>query len=278
MVSRATTFATSVFIAATAAAAPPSVDHSQTTPDFCQTDPAGEFPRGGRDFCGPTSASNAIVHLARSGFPALLPADSPADAKQAQIRLIHRLASAEFMNVTGEGTGPIPLMAAVRKYAEQAGYQADLRYQGWRGGTSPRYPRVAEVPTAEWIVEQLARPDTAVLLNVGWYNYDAATRTYLRRPGHWVTVVGYETNPSDPATLPTLLMHDPAPRSGERTQRVKLVRLTGGHLRPTGDPAKVRPRPADGFLSLQGEMVLKDGIDAAVVDVAVAVNLRPGKS
>ena len=44
---------------ATTAAEPAT--KSESTPDFCQTEKAGNFHNGGREFCGPVAMSNSLI-------------------------------------------------------------------------------------------------------------------------------------------------------------------------------------------------------------------------
>jgi len=254
---------------------PLMLDVSAETPDFCQTDPSGKFAGNGADFCGPVSVSNAFMYLSKHGFPKLQP--DAASGYEAQIALINRLASPEFMDTFDrKGTSPPRLMAGVQKLVEGAGYKiVRLEQQGWKEATK-QYPRQAEVPSLAWMKEALAAPGGAVWLNVGWYKVDIATNDYVRFGGHWVTLVGYGKDAAGNEDPLTVLIHDPAPRTGKTpvTQRVRLSELTTGTLQRSTSPTEVRRRPAKGFWELKDEMKLKAGADAAILDAVVVLEVK----
>ena len=252
-----------------------SVDLSSDIPDLCQTDPAGKFPDKGGDFCGPVSVSNSLMYLAKSSFPKLQP--TAASERESQFKIIHRLASKEFMDtVEKDGTSPPRLMTGVQKFIEEAGYKvARLEQQGWKESTK-QFPRKAEIPSVEWMKEGLAAKGGAVWLNVGWYKVNAATNEYQRLGGHWVTLVGYGRTRNGADDELMLLIHDPAPRTGMKplTQRVKLAPLNKGSLQRNVSQGEVRRRDAKGFYEMKGEMKLKSGADTAILDAAVVLEVE----
>jgi hypothetical protein len=246
---------------------PPGVytDKLRNTPDLCQTDKEANFPGGGGTFCAPVAVSNGLMALSARGFPKLRPAGST--AKQSQIRLVQTLARPEFMDAD-DGAGPLGVMRGLKKYVEQAGYRiVRLQHQGWRKGGRPA---VAETPELRWIKEGIADPSGAVFLNIGWYTYEPTSKEYRRTGGHWMTLAGYgvtKTGHKDPNTL---LIHDPAPRTGASgvTQYVRVEKLTAGTL--TGNDAPL-PRSAAGFYRMGEGMVVKKGRDAAILDAVVVL-------
>ncbi len=254
---------------------PASIDLSGDVPDLCQTDPDGRFPGNGRDLCGPVAVANSLMYLTNHGFPRLrTPA---ATDKEAQIALVHRLAAGGSMDtVERNGTSPPRLMAGVGAFVAQAGYQVvRLEQQGWRGGTK-QFPALCEIPCIDWIKEGLSTPGGAVWLNVGWYRAPAGTNEYRRFAGHWVTVVGYGKDQRGAADPLMLLIHDPAPRTGTtpHTQWVKLSVIDQGTLQRDLSPGRIHRREAKGFFEMKGEMKLKSGADAAILDVAVVLVIR----
>ena len=254
---------------------PKFIDRSKGVPDFCQTDPAGKFPKNGAVFCGPTAVANSLVYLGGQGFPRVLPAAT--NRPEAQILIIRELASSGFMDTVDKGgTSPPRLMAGVECYLRQSGYRiARLEQQGWKEA-SRRYPRQAEIPSLDWIEEGLSHPDGAVWLNVGWYKREAGSDIYARFGGHWITVVGYGQDQDGREDGLCLLIHDPAPRTGmtPRTQYVKLIPLSQGTLERKLSGNKIRRHEARGFFEMRGEMVLKRGTDAAILDAAVVLVLE----
>lgn len=250
------------------------VDRSRDIPDFCQTDPVGRFPGGGGNYCGPVAVANSLMFLARQGFPKLRPSETP--DPEAQVRVIHTLGSPEFMDTDAKhGTSPPRLMRGVKAFVEQAGYRIRrLEQQGWREG-SKQFPAKVQVPSLEWMKSGLASPGGAVWLNVGWYKIDAKTGGYHRFGGHWVTLVGYGRDRDGRENPLKLIIHDPAPRTGVKpaTQWISLSRLDRGTLHRKIPPDQERHRDAAGFYEMKGEMKLKSGADAAILDAAVVMQL-----
>jgi hypothetical protein len=248
---------------ASANSAPDSLDRSGGTPDFCQTDRDANLPGDGERFCGPTSASDSLMYLAAHDYPALRPAAS--DEKRAQIAIIQKLGSANYMDTSdNNGTRPEALAEGLEKFVEQAGYKASLRIErlGEGGPPSPR-----------WLEDALGQaPATAVFINVGWYTHDSST--YTRSGGHWVVMVGYGKDRSGNPDPNMILIHDPAPRAGQdkRTQYVKLVPLQGTLQRRRVDGRMVRTDAA-GYWQVSGDMFLHPHSDAAIIDAAVSLEL-----
>lgn len=73
-----------------------------------------------------------------------------------------------------------------------------------------------------------------------------------------------------------VLVHDPAPRTGMKplTQRVRLAVIDEGVLQRNVTSDKIRRRDARGFFEMKGEMKLKPGADAAILDTAVVLLIK----
>jgi len=256
-------------------ATPSFVDRSQCIPDFCQTNPEGRFPEQGAYFCGPVAVSNSLVALARNGFPKLRP--NASGDHEAQIKLIHQLASSGYINTVGKhGTNPPRLMLGVKRFIEECGYQIErLEQQGWMASTS-EFPALRKAPSLEWIRQTFQSERSAVWLNVGWYTVDRETGTYRRFAGHWVTLVGYGKDQNGQEDSATIMIHDPSPRTGTTpvTQHIKLVPLKTGILERNLSPTHQVRQKAEGFFEMKGEMRLKTGADAAILDAAVVLVIR----
>jgi hypothetical protein len=265
------------FLAADKATTRPALDRSAQTPDFCQVDPAAGLPRDGGSFCGPVSASNAMMYLAHTGYPKLKP-DAP-DEKAAQIALIHTIASPHFMN-TDEyaGTGPTGVMTGIKKYVEAAGYSIDrIEYQG--ADHIKAFKRAGPIPTADFLREGLSVPHSVVLLNIAWKKLDPDKQTYSRIGGHWITLVGFEKIADGKDDPSVFLIHDPSPMSGMTftTEHVTLEPIHGTFL-TTGSGGTETHASADGYFELKGEIKLKANSTTAVVNRAVLVVLKPPAS
>ncbi|MEL6440597.1 MAG: C39 family peptidase [Cyanobacteria bacterium J06621_8] len=219
-------------------------------PDFTQTDIKGIQNGNGQQFCAPVAVSNSIMWLA--------------NLKYGQAELIQKLASPNYMNTSLQnGTGTTGLLIGTDKIARELfGSYKRLEYQGWRKH-SQRFSSKIKTPQLEWIKDGISR-NSAVWLNIGWYEYDSFQDEYIRTGGHWVTVVGYSQD--------TLILHDPSPRAGKAfsNEYVQVDKLTSGIL--TGQKAGL-PILAKGFYSLGNGMHLKSNADYAIIDGAVLFEL-----
>jgi hypothetical protein len=226
--------------------AQPAVHRAKASavPDFLQTDREAGFAKSGSQFCAPTAVSNSLMWLAENGYEDLRPSGS---AKKAQIAMIRKLSGPEFMKTSPSiGTDVAEVLAGVEAYVDEAGYTiSELAYAGWR--PAPEEKVASEYPDLSDIKTAIAGDQSAVWLNVGWYAYDEESGEYVRKGGHWVTVVGYDHD--------DLLIHDPSPSAGAsfRTQRITLDELTEGML--TGNQRNL-PRSAEGYYEVSGEMAV----------------------
>lgn len=256
-------FAASISIAESAGEIPAvSADEIDRIPDLTQTDPAGNFARGGKSYCGPVAASNSLMRLFGEQIKA---------GGMDQYDLVHLLASKEFMATDPEkGTGPNALMRGVRKLAETygGGKPFRIRFQGWRAHRQEFSTGVAQ-PQLDWIKRALANGG-AVWLNVGWYRHAAGSETYERIGGHWVTAVGYGVGEDGTPDPNILIIHDPSPRTGTagqhefaKLERIKTGKLTGSSVSETRDAKEL-------FL-MGGGMHIKSTADCAILDGVAAL-------
>jgi hypothetical protein len=247
----------------TGAAAQPAVHRAKTrtTPDFLQTDPEAGFARRGSQFCAPTAVSNAFMWLADNGYDDLRPAGS---GKKAQIAMIRTLSGPDYMKTNPQiGTDVAQVLAGITTYVDEAGYSiAELSYAGWRPAPADRV--AGEYPDLDAIKAAVADDTSAAWLNVGWYTWDEDSGDYVRKGGHWVTVVGY--------TEEELLIHDPSPSAGSgfRTQAISLEEIAEGRL--TGNQRGL-PRAAEGYYEVGGEMAVPSGM-TCILDGAVVLTLE----
>lgn len=253
-----------------------TTDKSKHTPDFCQTDRAGRFYNGGRTFCGPVAASNAILCLAKSGYPQLI--DSTASEREAQIELIRTLGSSEYMATEkGDGTGPQRLIRGLTKYVNERGGEIDaIEHRGWVP-VSKKFNPTESRPTLEWLAEAVANPRGMACVNIGWYTHDEDANTYTRHGGHWMTVVGVDLDEDLTPENSTLLLHDPAPRSGKDkvTHEARLEQLSDGKL--VGNKRGL-PNVADGLYVIRDGIVAKKVVKGEtthpIIDGALVMVLR----
>ncbi|HYC93907.1 MAG TPA: hypothetical protein VEO54_32200 [Thermoanaerobaculia bacterium] len=230
------------------------------TPDFLQTDREAGLSNAGSQYCAPTAVSNSLMWLAANGYEDLRPEGT---AKRAQISMIRKLASLKYMKTSPSiGTDPAQLLQGIEAYVTDAGYAiAELSHEGWR--PVPEDYDAGEFPVLDDIRGAIADDQSAVWLNVGWYDYDDESGDYARTGGHWVTVVGYDGD--------DLLIHDPSPAAGSgfRTHRITLEELAEGQL--TGRQANL-PRSAEGYYEVGGEMAT--GGKTCILDGVVFLRLE----
>lgn len=215
-------------------------------PDFTQSrisEPAYAY---GAELCAPVAVSNSLSWMTKT--------------RSRQDELVKLLASSDYMNTDiRRGTRTRDLLYGVDAIAMDlfAGYKS-LAYQGWKKHPA-RFSTGIEIPDIDWITDGIG-DDSSVWLNVGWYSYDSTYGRYNRVGGHWVTLVGYDTD--------VLIIHDPAPRAGLSfaNEYVHISVIDDGALvdRNTG-----LYRPASGYLRLGSGMHIKSIADVAIIDGAV---------
>jgi hypothetical protein len=233
-------------------------------PDLVQSDPALAFPLNGGSYCGPVAASNALVGLARAGYPGLVPAAS--SEREGHLALAREIASPRFMGTSAvSGTGPSGVLVGLERWVARAGYRIRrLEYQGWRAHPV-KYATHVRFPDPAWIASAL-RAGGAALIHVGWYLPVRWDGGYHRRGGHWLAVVEVSADNRE------LVLVDPAPYGGEQQQeeRATVSLLDSGYLKE-GDVTL----SARGFFALGGGMKLKRAEDTAILDGAIALVLEP---
>jgi hypothetical protein len=144
-----------------------------------------------------------------------------------------------------------------------------LGYQGWDTSIS-RYDTGIKIPELQWLKAGLSG-NAAVWLKIGWYRQ--ASGEWRKFAGHWVTLVGHGVDERGRSAPDVLIVHDPAPRSGERlsSDYVKLLPLESGTLRSLSGRRTIS---SSGFFRLGGGMKIKDGADLGVLDGAVVLRLK----
>lgn len=242
-----------------------SMDKIDAVPDLPQRKPEA-VNAGGKNYCGPTAVSDALMWLGDNGYPDLLAGLSGLDHDAKQTSLAVTLASAIYMNTDpDDGTGIKELASGLEKYLTEHHVEGfRIAYQGWRTHRTEDDTGIT-IPTLPFLFLG-ALGKSAVWINLGWYKAGPEFCTYTRHNGHWVLVVGYYA--SDP-TAPTLHIHDPSGRSGDTptTERVKLALITDGRLQGSN---KGLPRPARDYMQAVGELKTPDGM-VGIVDGAIAL-------
>ncbi|MBX9688305.1 MAG: hypothetical protein K2X27_16470 [Candidatus Obscuribacterales bacterium] len=239
------------------------------TPDLMQSDPRAALPSAGSTSCGPVAASNALVYLAKKGYPKLLDREG-IDSKE-QAKLARRLALMMGVNAK-RGASPSSLLKALSRYIESRGYPIEfLKYQG-REQLSPEFSSRIQKPDLQQIKDSLTER-SAVLLLIGWYRYSAKKDEYLSFAQHWVTVVGAGKIEEAGKRAEYLLIHDPAPRSGKlkNSDLVKCELLEHGYF---SRYSMRRSSDVNGFYKLSEGLKIKKGADCGILDAAVIMRLK----
>lgn len=244
-------------------------------PDLTQTDHAN---------CAPTAVSNSLMWLAGRGYPTLSASDPGLSATDAagpggqaleldgnpetrQIRLARILASERYMSTQPKRGTPLPdMLAGLEAFLRDRGIAPkQLSYRGWR--IMPERFKSGPHPDRRWIEEGLSGA-RAVWIQVGFYDFDAATGDYHRLWGHTITLVA---KGKDEEGNVGWVAHDPAPYCGETRHHELILAspLRGGRL--NGDYVGL-PQPASGFYRLTGWPV-PDRADVAILDGATRLDL-----
>lgn len=184
-----------------------------------------EFTGGGKSFCAPTAASNALMWLSDRGYPALKP--TGADCSSAQKEMIKQLAG--LMGTFREGTSIASFKCGINTYLRNAGYAPKAWAFSGHGS-----PTGALTPPDLDLVKKLSLDSTVLWLGLGWYELDESSRTFKRRNGHWVTLVGYGKDQAGRADQPCFVIADPETPSGYRYVTLNLLqegRISNGSAR-----------------------------------------------
>jgi hypothetical protein len=243
------------------------IDKIGEIPDYLQVDLSyGGFPGGGTQYCGPVATSNPLMWLDDHGYDEIIA--NTADRNEDQHDLIESLGSSTYMDTsTDSGTSPYMLLLGLDNYLRDAGYSGySLLYQGWRN-VLPEYQTGVETVDLQWVKREV-EGNTAVILNVGWYLYDAGTDTYTRDGGHWVTLVGYNHDGTG-YHLDFLVLHDPSPLAGISfaDEFVRLEPIESGTVQ------NGTARSATGLYKLTDGMHMRPTIDYGILEGAVLLRM-----
>ncbi len=232
-------------------------------PDFPQVPPgSGRATGRASQFCGPAAVTNVLVWLDNNGFPDMVPGVANASV---EYKLMKYLGQDSFMKVGKTGSSPSNVMSGLYKYCRQRGYRPLIEWRGWRKGGPFK---TSGVPDLRWLFAGSIGTSN-VILNIGFYRYEAGTDTYSRISGHFVTMVGYE---GAYGANPKIIIHDPSLRSGRVTKHeyCRLVLIRSGTFAKW---KKYGVRSAAGWHVVDG-IALKKGADCAVLDGAFGLGMR----
>ncbi|MCL2689583.1 MAG: hypothetical protein FWE57_07035 [Chitinispirillia bacterium] len=240
----------------------PFLDLVNSIPDYYQRSTRfGGFPNDGSAYCGPVAASNALMWLYKGDYGKII--EKTGNAVKDQYELIKLLGSDKYFNTANDGTNPIELSLGLKKFFDNRGIKnVSIEYHGWRSMDS-QFKRGDDVPNLDLIKEQLRSHRAAVLLNYGWYKYDAQKNEYTRSGGHWVNLVGFghDGNKENPHAL---IINDPDMRV-QAANYIVTRRIESGTLK--GNLAGL-PREAAGFHRFKSSSKGVGIIDGAVIIIA----------
>jgi len=238
----------------------PFLDLINSIPDYYQRSTRfGGFPNEGSAYCGPVAASNALMWLYRNDYGKII--ENTGNTMKDQYELIKLLGSEKYFNTAKDGTNPNELCLGLKKFFDDAGIKnVKIEYHGWRlMDLKFKSGEGGQVPDINIIKERL-RSHSTVLLNYGWYKYDAPKDEYTRTGGHWVNLVGFghDGNRENPHAL---IINDPDMRV-QSANYIVTKRIESGYLK--GGLSGL-PREAAGFYKFKSSSKGVGIIDGAVV-------------
>ncbi|NNE24299.1 MAG: hypothetical protein HKN11_16995 [Rhizobiales bacterium] len=239
-------------------------------PDFTQTDPALGLPNGGRMYCAPVAAANALVWLSEDrGYSRLLPVRGLSTTEKVA-SVARTLGETEYMSTAPKGgTSHHNFLTGLERYIEQANYDARLRYRG-RWQMKERFVDSLTPPDVNWIREQFD-DGAAVWLAIGFYREGSASGDLRRVGGHIVTVAGHGVDADGSADRDTLILHDSDDTASTEIRRLYLSFAElrrGTFVKRNGE----RAGDADGHIVVTKGYRLKSGI-IAIIDSAMSLEL-----
>ncbi|MBX9666097.1 MAG: hypothetical protein K2X93_00705 [Candidatus Obscuribacterales bacterium] len=243
------------------------VSRLDSTPDFLQSDPSANLPAGGLTACGPVAASNALIWLARNGYPNLTE-DYKSIAGQA--RLTEALSKQMKITIT-QGTSVTHLTNGLSDFLHSKGYKfKSIKYQGWEEHPTEFSTGVAK-PSIEFI-KRAFDSKSCILMMIGWYKHSKDSDHYRAFAQHWVTVVGYGKDKEGKLDPDMLIIHDSAPRSGATLSHdyVKVLPIEhGSFLKNRGR----KTISAKGWYRLAGGLRVEESADCGIIDGIVVMSL-----
>jgi len=184
------------------------------TPIFWQRDPDADFEDEGRMHCAPTAVSDGLIYLARAnGWKDLVPGTRK---KEDQIDLIKELAEEFGTDPSIGGTNPDKILTGLQSYMSSKGYEFNrLEVMTWRSlSAGNKKFRMGTKPEMAWMRNAARSKDTVVIFNFGWYR--EGDDGYVRKGGHWVSVVGA-------GGANEFMLHNPILRPEQQTEKQSLI-------------------------------------------------------
>lgn len=152
----------------------------------------------GSQLCAPIAMVHGMHYLRDVvGFASLLPVgdqggDGVADTYKDRIRYFFKTCGTDI----NQGTHYHEAQACMTSYVQQAGYKAWSYIVGPHAINTPPGTPLSTVQHVVTVndVHTYLKQKLMVIMGVGWYDYNPATRTYTRIGGHFFNLYGYDYN------------------------------------------------------------------------------------
>jgi len=161
------------------------------------------FGSSGTQLCGPVSVAHAFNYLKYSHVPPYsslltfpdMDHDGVANTYRDQIRFFFQTCKTD----RNAGTHYQELAACMRDYMSQSGVGTWAYLIGPHANIAPPNSTLAEtqgiiVPSN---IRYYLNNHAAVIMGIGWYNYNSVNHTYTRIGGHIFNVYGFDYDPAD---------------------------------------------------------------------------------
>lgn len=226
-------------------------------------DDSQNFVDGGKFYCGPVSAANALVGMAELGMGSLSPLR--ADPRTARRNLTELLATREYMDTSEEdGTWPGRFMNGVLKHVSAHGYPGstfELIGFSRLPGRLEATRKSSDVSRSD-VLRALNSSSSLVWLHVGWYQFVAEERRYEHKGAHYLHLIDSEGE--------NFIAFNATPKRSH----IPYEKFT---LRPMGEGSLNMKSgislPSKGLLSLESEPALREK-RIAVLQGVLTLTLR----
>ena len=174
---------------------------------------------------------------------------------------------------------PPGFIAGIQSYLAERGYTEQdyrLEFQGW---LQPEGIEGTSIPDIN-AVKRGILSDGAVWLFVGFYQIGEEEDEYQILSHHYVTLVGYGLDENGEENPDVLIVHDPAPRSGQGVSHdyVHIERIEHGRITVGSDPLAESypqlPIDAAGYYKLGGGLAYNEFADVAILDGAIILDMK----
>ena len=193
--------------------------YKRAMPNFCPVTFRSKLAPGLQaSLCGPSSGAIILAHLAKNGYPRLIPPLGKYEEEYGYLRLIETLA--QYMKTTRSGTKVINLIYGLEKYVRDRGYGISIE---WAGEHYTGKYKKRNSPGLEWIMSKTLGPSN-IILRLDYYKYNS--RGLKHDSAHTVAVAGFNRAYSE------LFIHDSASDKRKKPICSEAYKLTEGDFNP----------------------------------------------